>query len=139
MPESVADVAAFGPVEHGPHIEPKKLYIAIWIILLCFTGLTTGVAFIDLGIWNTPVALAIAVIKASLVVIFFMHARHSEKLVRIVIGVAIFWLLILIVVTVSDYATRGLLSPLRWMENQPVVVHHLTPGPVINPRLNPKP
>lgn len=139
MPEQVAEAAALERAGHGPHIESKKLYISIWIILLCFTGLTTGVAFIDLGMWNTPVALAIAVIKASLVVIFFMHARHSEKLVRIVIGVAIFWLLILIVITVSDYATRGLLSPTRWMQNQPVVVHHLTPGPVINPNPSSKP
>ncbi|MGH9449489.1 MAG: cytochrome C oxidase subunit IV family protein [Terriglobia bacterium] len=129
MPEQVAASASAGHIEHGPHVESKKLYLTIWVILLCFTALTTGVAFIDIGVWNTPVALAIAVIKASLVVLFFMHARHSEKLVRVVIGVAIFWLLILIVVTTSDFATRHLLPLPAWEKNQPTIVHHLTPGP----------
>ncbi len=115
--------------EQVSHVEPKKLYISIWIILLCFTALTTGVAFIDLGSLNTVVALAIAICKAGIVVLFFMHARHSEKLVRVVIGVAIFWLLILIVISTTDFATRRLLPPPPWLQNQTVVVHHLTPGP----------
>ncbi|MDE3178159.1 MAG: cytochrome C oxidase subunit IV family protein [Acidobacteriota bacterium] len=129
MPEQVAEGVLVGRLEHGSHIESKKLYIAIWIILLCFTALTTGVAFIDLGPLNTIVALAIAVIKAGLVVLFFMHARHSEKLVRVVIGVAIFWLLILIVITIADFSTRNLIPVSPWLKNQPIVVHHLTPGP----------
>ncbi|MGH9396887.1 MAG: cytochrome C oxidase subunit IV family protein [Terriglobia bacterium] len=115
--------------EQVSHVESKNLYIYIWIILLCFTALTTGVAFIDLGPLNTVAALAIAVCKAGLVVLFFMHARHSEKLVRVVIGVAIFWLLILIVITTSDFATRHLLPMPAWEKNQPTIVHHLTPGP----------
>lgn len=115
--------------EQVSHVEPKKLYISIWIILLCFTALTTGVAFIDLGSLNTVVALAIAICKAGIVVLFFMHARHSEKLVRVVIGVAIFWLLILIVISTTDFATRHLLPPPPWIQHQTIVVHHLTPGP----------
>ncbi|MGH9404759.1 MAG: cytochrome C oxidase subunit IV family protein [Terriglobia bacterium] len=119
--------------EQIAHIEPRKLYITIWIVLLCFTALTTGVAYIDLGAFNTVVALAIAICKAGLVVLFFMHARHSEKLVRVVIGVAIFWLLILIVISTSDFATRKLLPQPAWLKNQPVIVHHLDAGPIMNP------
>lgn len=115
--------------EQASHVESKRLYITIWIVLLIFTGLTTGVAFIDLGSMNTVVALAIAVCKAGFVILFFMHARHSEKLVRVVIGVAIFWLLILIVVSTTDFATRTLLPKPAWLQNQTIVVHHLTPGP----------
>lgn len=130
MPEQVAEAAALGHSEPGPHIETRKLYISIWIILLCFTALTTGVAYIDIGIWNTPVAIIIAIIKASLVVLFFMHARHMEKLVRVVIGVAIFWLCILIVITLADFTTRGLLIHTPWLQNKRIEVHHLIPGPV---------
>lgn len=115
--------------EQVSHVESKKLYVSIWIILLFFTALTTGVAFIDLGSLNTVVALAIAICKAGIVVLFFMHARHSEKLVRVVIGVAIFWLLILIVISTTDFATRNLLPTPPWLQNQTIVVHHLTPGP----------
>jgi cytochrome c oxidase subunit 4 len=97
------------------HIESKKLYFAIWAILLIFTALTTGVAYIDLGYLNTIVALAIAVCKASLVVLFFMHVRHSEGLVRVVVVGAFFWLLILIVISISDFATRGLVRHPNWL------------------------
>lgn|SRR5487761_81244 len=111
------------------HIEKKKLYFTIWIVLLCFTALTTGMAFIDLGPFNTIVALAIAVCKASLVVFFFMHLRHSEGLVRIVAGVAIFWLCILIVISISDFANRNRISSPSWPQNRPPIVQHLQPGP----------
>ncbi|MGH9430445.1 MAG: cytochrome C oxidase subunit IV family protein [Terriglobia bacterium] len=97
------------------HIENKRLYINIWIILLCFTALTTGVAYIDLGVFNTVAALAIAVCKASLVVLFFMHVRHSERLVRLVVCFAVFWLLILIVISLSDFATRHLIATPHWL------------------------
>jgi cytochrome c oxidase subunit IV len=115
-------------VEHVAHVERKKVYVTIWIVLLCFTALTTGVAYIDLGSnWNTVVALAIAVCKASLVVLFFMHVRNvSERMVRVVIVTAIFTLMILIVISFSDFATRKLIPPppgLRQASH--IVVHHL--------------
>ncbi len=97
------------------HIENKRLYFTIWAILLCFTALTTGIAYIDLGNFNTIVALAIAVCKAALVVLFFMHLRHSEGLVRVVVVGAFFWLLILIVISISDFATRGLVRNPHWL------------------------
>ncbi|HEX5481180.1 MAG TPA: cytochrome C oxidase subunit IV family protein [Terriglobia bacterium] len=104
--------------EHIAHIGNKKTYVTIWIILLCFTALTTGVAFIDLGALNTVVALAIAVCKAALVVMFFMHVRHSEGLIRVIVVLAVFWLAILIVVSYADFSTRKLISTPSWLGNQ---------------------
>jgi cytochrome c oxidase subunit IV len=115
-------------VEHVSHVERTKVYVAVWIILLCFTALTTGVAYIDLGSdWNTVVALAIAVCKASIVVLFFMHVRNvSERMVRVVIITAIFTLLVLIVVTLSDTATRQLIpAPPGIRRATHMVYHHL--------------
>jgi cytochrome c oxidase subunit IV len=90
------------------HVLPAKLYYTIWICLLILTGATVGVAHIDLGPYNTVMALAIATIKAVLVVLFFMHVKYtSEKMSKVVIVSAIFWLFILLALSLSDYATRG--------------------------------
>jgi len=89
------------------HIAPKKTYLLIFGALLAFTALTTGVAYIDLGKWNTIVALAIACTKGTLVVLFFMHVRWSPHLMRIVLLSALLWLAILITLTTSDFFTRG--------------------------------
>ena len=88
------------------HIVPTKLYISVFVALIALTALTTGVAFINLGKWNTVVALAIAVCKASLVVLFFMHLRWSSNLLRIVVASSLLWLAILIGLTLSDVFTR---------------------------------
>jgi cytochrome c oxidase subunit 4 len=88
------------------HVVPTKLYISVFIALIALTALTTGVAFINLGKWNTVAALAIAVCKASLVVLFFMHLRWSSNLLRIVVASSLLWLAILIVLTISDVFTR---------------------------------
>jgi cytochrome c oxidase subunit 4 len=88
------------------HIVPKKLYIMVFAALIGFTVLTTGVAFIDLGRWNTVVALAIAVCKGSLVVLFFMHLRWSHGMTRIVMLAALVWLSVLVTLTLSDVFTR---------------------------------
>lgn len=94
--------------EHGgEHIVSPKLYILIWIILLIFTGITTGVAFLDLGVFNPIIALVIAVTKASLVVLFFMHVKYSSKMIALVIGCGLFFLSILMVLTTSDYISRA--------------------------------
>ena len=89
------------------HVVPKKLYILVFAALIVLTGLTTGVAFVNLGKWNTVAALAIAVCKASLVVLFFMHLRWSSNLLRMVVVASLLWLAILIVLTVSDEFTRN--------------------------------
>jgi cytochrome c oxidase subunit 4 len=88
-------------------IVPKSTYYAVFAALMVLTGVTTTVAFFDLGVMNAVVALSIAVFKASLVVLFFMHLKYSSRLVWVIGGAAIFWLGILLVLLLSDYATRG--------------------------------
>jgi cytochrome c oxidase subunit 4 len=75
--------------------------------LLVMTAATTAISGINLGPWNTVVALGIAVIKASLVVLFFMHARYSPRLTHMVILAGLFWLALLLLITFSDFASRG--------------------------------
>jgi cytochrome c oxidase subunit 4 len=74
---------------------------------MLLTALTVWAAFQHLGIWNTPVALAIAVAKALLVALIFMHLRYSPRLTGIVVTASVLWLAILIVITASDYLTRS--------------------------------
>jgi cytochrome c oxidase subunit IV len=89
------------------HIMSSKFYYTIWIALLCLTGITAAVAFVDLGPLNVVVALVIATFKALLVVLFFMHVKYtSERLTKIVIVSAIFWLFLLLALSMADYATR---------------------------------
>ena len=89
------------------HIVSSKLYWVIWAILICLTGMTAWVSTIDLGPMNTIVALLIASGKALLVVLFFMHVKYtSEKLTRVVIVSALFWLLILLGLSLTDYFIR---------------------------------
>jgi len=89
------------------HIVPRKTYFTIFGILLCLTALTTFVAFQDLGPFNIVVALAIALVKASLVVLFFMHVKYSSKLTKLIVGAGIFWFLIMVSFTFTDYFSRG--------------------------------
>jgi cytochrome c oxidase subunit IV len=81
-------------------------YIAIYVALVILTGLTTMVAFFDLGLANPIVALSIAVLKATLVVLFFMHLKYGTRLTWVVVGSAVFWLGILLLLILSDYAVR---------------------------------
>lgn len=85
------------------------LYLLILSALVVGTCLTWGIAFIDLGIWNPVVALTIAVIKAVLVILFFMHVFYSDKLTKLTISAGFFWLLIMITMSLSDYLTRTFL------------------------------
>ncbi len=89
------------------HILPIRLYVTIWAALLCLTVITAAVAFVDLGALNTVLALVIASVKALLVVLFFMHVKYtSEKMTKVVFVAAIFWLLILLTLSLADYTTR---------------------------------
>jgi cytochrome c oxidase subunit 4 len=76
--------------------------------LLVATGLTTAVAYVDLGAWSTVVALSIAVVKMLLVAMFFMHVRHSNQLTKLVVLGALVWLGILLVLTMTDFVTRNM-------------------------------
>lgn len=88
------------------HIVPVKVYLATFIALGILTVITVAVAYVNLGVFNVPVALAIATLKATLVVLFFMHVRYSGKLVStcIIAGIAMF--ILLIFGTLQDYWTR---------------------------------
>jgi cytochrome c oxidase subunit 4 len=91
------------------HSHPTpKLYLVIISILIVLTCLTWAIAFKDLGIWNPVVALTIAVIKAVLVILFFMHVRYSSKLTMVTVGAGFFWLLIMITLSLTDYLSRTL-------------------------------
>jgi len=92
------------------HVVPVKVYVAVFVTLLVMTAATTAISGIDLGPWNTVVALGIAVFKASLVVLFFMHARYSPRLTHMVILAGVFWLALLLLITFSDFASRGWLT-----------------------------
>lgn len=89
-----------------------KLYVGIWAALMCLTVITASVAFVDLGPFNTVVALVIATLKALLVVLVFMHVKYtSEKLTKMVIISALFWLFILLFLSLADYGTRAMTHP----------------------------
>lgn len=79
----------------------------IFGMLLLLTFTTYYVALFDLGRWNTPIGLAISVVKATLIVLYFMHARYSKWETWVVIVAGLFWLGILLELTMSDYLTRG--------------------------------
>jgi cytochrome c oxidase subunit IV len=90
-----------------PHVVPIKTYliVAAWLALLMVV--TVSAAAFDLGIWNTPIAMAIALAKAALIVLFFMHVRYGTPLLRIFAAGGFLWLLILFGLTMSDVLTRG--------------------------------
>jgi cytochrome c oxidase subunit 4 len=89
------------------HIVSTRIYYGIFAILMVCTYLTVQVAFLDLGMLNTVAALAIAVFKAVLVVLFFMHVRYSTRLTWVVVAGGFFWLGILLALTMTDYLTRA--------------------------------
>ena len=89
------------------HVSPKSLYYTIFGALLVLTAATVAVAFVNLGRLNFPVAISIAILKATLVVLFFMHAKYSSHLTKLVIGGAFFFLLTLFALTLTDYLSRG--------------------------------
>ncbi len=90
------------------HITSQKTYLLVWVALMVLMVLTAGLSRIDLGQWSTVVALAIAVVKALLVLLFFMHVRYQGKTITwIVVLAGFFWLGILIALTMTDYLTRG--------------------------------
>lgn len=88
------------------HVVPIKIYIAVFLTLMVGTALTVWAAFQDFGPMNTVIALTIAVVKGTLVVLFFMHVKYSDKLTWVVVGAGFLWLLVLFTLTLSDYYAR---------------------------------
>jgi cytochrome c oxidase subunit IV len=94
--------------EHADHhIITPKTYIMVFVTLLIFTGITVGAAYVDLGIFNPVVALAIASFKAVVVILFFMHVKYQSKLVKMTVGAGFFTFLVLITMTLTDYMSRA--------------------------------
>jgi cytochrome c oxidase subunit 4 len=89
------------------HVSPKSTYYAIFGALMVLTGLTVAAAFVNLGSFNFPVAIGIAITKATLVLLFFMHVKYSSRLTKMIIGMAFFFLFILFGLTLTDYLSRG--------------------------------
>ncbi len=93
-------------MKREPHIS-IKVYAVVFSALIALTLLTTGVAFIDLGgNLNSIAAITIAICKALLVVLYFMHVRYSDRQTWVFVGAGIFWLMILITLTMSDVLSR---------------------------------
>jgi cytochrome c oxidase subunit IV len=92
--------------EHTEHIVSPGMYLTIILTLLALTGITVFAAFVDLGRFNIVVALVIATVKATLVVLIFMHAKYAPERTKLVIVAGIFWLALLLFMTLSDYASR---------------------------------
>ena len=96
---------------HGEHhVIPLRVYFTIFTLLMIGTAITTAVAFVDLGPLNNVIMLSIAITKATLVVLYFMHVRYSGKVVWLLAGAGFMWLAIMIVITMADELTRGFLG-----------------------------
>jgi cytochrome c oxidase subunit 4 len=92
------------------HIVSPKIYLVIFSSLMIGTALTLWAAFQNFGAFNIVIALGIATIKATLVVLYFMHARYSPKRTHLVIICAVFWLAIMLALTLTDYQERPILG-----------------------------
>jgi cytochrome c oxidase subunit 4 len=89
------------------HVVPLKIYYAVFATLMVLTAVTVAVAYIDLGALNTVVAIAIACFKATIVVLYFMHVKYSTRLVKLTVVAGLYWMIILLGLTLGDYLTRG--------------------------------
>lgn len=100
---------------HAPHIATVGNYLTIFAALMVLTALTVYVAFIDLGVMNTVVALGIAVLKAVLVILYFMHLKFSSPQIKLAMVAGFFWLLIMLIITGFDYVGQGMqYAPRGW-------------------------
>jgi cytochrome c oxidase subunit 4 len=89
------------------HVSSKGLYYAIFGSLVVLTIVTVGIARLDLGAMNTPIALAVAGVKATLVILFFMGVKYNTPLTKVVAASGFVWLIILFGMTMGDYLTRA--------------------------------
>jgi cytochrome c oxidase subunit 4 len=102
MPEHAAGSPP-DPHAQLDHVVPLGTYIMVFLALMVGTGVTVAASYVDLGIWNTPVAMLIAVTKAGLVVTFFMHLKYSPRLYWLWLGAAVFFLAHLLLGTGADF------------------------------------
>ncbi len=88
------------------HIVPQKVYLLVFATLICLTLITVDVAFYNLGILNLYVALAIAITKATIIVLYFMHVKFGPRLIWVFALAGVFWMVIFLALTLGDYLTR---------------------------------
>ena len=93
------------PTAH--HVVPVRVYYAIFATLMALTGITVAVAYVDLGAMNAVVAIVIAGFKAMIVVLYFMHVKYSSRLIKLTVIAGLYWMVILLGLTLGDYLTRG--------------------------------
>ncbi|MDE1178673.1 MAG: cytochrome C oxidase subunit IV family protein [Edaphobacter sp.] len=94
--------------EHSEHhIIGPGTYILVYVSLLILTGLTVAAAFVDLGILNPVLAVGIACVKGTVVILFFMHVFYQSKLIKLTVTAGFFTFLVLITMTLSDYMSRA--------------------------------
>ena len=93
--------------EHRQHVIPTSVYVGIWAVLMVLTAVTVFASFLELGNFNIVLALVIASVKATLVVLFFMHLYYSSKLTKVTMIAAVFFLFLLLALSMTDYLTRG--------------------------------
>jgi cytochrome c oxidase subunit 4 len=91
---------------HTPHVLPLRVYWGVFFALVIGTVVTVWSATKDLGAWNMPIALAIAVTKALLVILFFMHVKYSTKLTWLFVAAGFLWFIIMVVITMADFVSR---------------------------------
>lgn len=92
---------------HSEHIVPIGIYVAVFLSLVVLTWVTTFVSTLDLGRLNIFVALSIAIFKASLVLLFFMHVKYATRLTKMIVMSGIYWLILLLFIVMMDLWTRG--------------------------------
>jgi cytochrome c oxidase subunit 4 len=92
------------------HVLPLRVYFTVFLCLIVFTAITVAAAFVNLGAMNNVIMIAIATIKATLVVLFFMHVRYNTRLIPVIIVSGLFFLAILFSLTFADYFSRGWLG-----------------------------
>jgi len=89
------------------HVLPIRVYLVVFVALLVLTGATVSVAFVDLGTLNLFVALGIAGLKATMVVMYFMHVKYNERLIGLFVIGGVFWLTVMLFFLLTDYWSRG--------------------------------
>lgn len=93
------------------HIVHRKVYFSVFGALLVGTALTVLAAQVDFGRMNDVVAMSIALVKMTLVLLFFMHVRYSSRLIWVIVSAMFFWLVILLALTLTDYGSRTWFGP----------------------------
>ena len=84
-----------------------KLYWSTCLCLMLLLGLTWGLSYVNFGFFNLVIALCISFTKTILIVLFFMHIKGSSRLLQLAAGTGLFWLLLMLVLTLADYHSRG--------------------------------